>query len=83
MTTSEFINTACADLGISKAALAKRMGMLPSPLYRKLERESMSLEELQKCLDLMGVTISVAPQYADGSGRRGMAAAHRAAAIPL
>lgn len=27
MTTSEFINTACADLGIRKAALAKRMGM--------------------------------------------------------
>lgn len=42
------------------------MGVLPSSLYRKLARESMTLEELQKCLDLLGVTIRFDLQYPDG-----------------
>ena len=51
MTTTETINNVCSELGITKAELAKRMGMLPSSLYRKLARESMTLEELQKTMD--------------------------------
>ena len=42
------------------------MGMLPSSLYRKLARESMTFEELQKCLDVLGVTIEFELQYPDG-----------------
>ena len=42
MKTAETINTVCAELGVTKAELAKRMGMLPSSLYRKLSRESMT-----------------------------------------
>lgn len=66
MKTSETINTACSELGITKAELAKRMGMFPSSLYRKLSRESMTLEELQKCLDVIGVTIEFDLKYPDG-----------------
>lgn len=66
MKTSETINTACAELGITKAELAKKMGIFPSSLYRKLSRESMTLEELQKCLDVIGVTIELELKYPDG-----------------
>ncbi|MGN1414630.1 MAG: response regulator [Anaerovoracaceae bacterium] len=69
MKTAELINTTCSDLGISKADLAKRMGMLPSSLYRKLSRESMTFEELQKCLDVLGVTITFELQYPSGDTR--------------
>lgn len=69
MKTAETINIVCSDLGISKAELAKRMGMLPSSLYRKLARESMTFEEFQKCLDVLGVTIEFDLRYADGNGR--------------
>lgn len=69
MKTAETINIVCADLGITKADLAKRMGMLPSSLYRKLARESMTFEELQKCLDVLGVTVGFELQYPDGNIR--------------
>ena len=32
MTTTETINNVCSELGITKAELAKRMGMPPSSL---------------------------------------------------
>lgn len=66
MKTAETINTVCSELGIKKADLAKRMGVHPSSLYRKLSRESMTLEELQKCLDVLGVTIEFNLRYPDG-----------------
>ena len=66
MTTAETINIVCSELGISKAELAKKMGMLPSSFYRKLSRESMALEELQECLDVVGVTIEFDLKYPDG-----------------
>lgn len=69
MKTAETINYVCAELGTTKADLAKRMGMLPSSLYRKLARESMTLEEFQKCLDVLGVTIEFELQYPNGEVR--------------
>ncbi|MDO5391218.1 MAG: response regulator [Eubacteriales bacterium] len=69
MKTAETINTVCSDLGITKADLAKKMGMLPSSLYRKIARESMTFEELQKCLDVLGVVIEFNLQYPDGNVR--------------
>lgn len=69
MKTAETINSVCSELGITKADLAKRMGMLPSSLYRKLARESMTLEELQKCLDVLGVTVEFDLRYPDGNVR--------------
>lgn len=67
MKTAETINIVCSELGITKADLAKRMGMLPSSLYRKLARESMTFEELQKCLDVLGVKIEFELRYPDGN----------------
>ena len=73
MKTAETINIACSELGITKAELAKRMGMFPSSLYRKLSRESMTLEELQKCLDVLGVAVEFELQYPDGRTRSSQA----------
>ena len=69
MKTSEIINNACSGLGITIAELAKRMGMYPSSLYRKITRESMTLEELQKCLDVLGVVIEYKLRFPDGHTR--------------
>lgn len=66
MKTSEIINEICIHQGISKAELAKRMGLYPSSLYRKLSRDSMTFEELQKCLENMGVTMDLQFNFADG-----------------
>ncbi|MGN0779450.1 MAG: response regulator [Aristaeellaceae bacterium] len=67
MKTADTINSICAELGITKSDLAKRMGMLPSSLYRKLARESMTFEELQRCLDVLGVVIRFELEYPDGT----------------
>ncbi|MDY3919928.1 MAG: response regulator [Candidatus Limivivens sp.] len=69
MKTAEAINIVCSELGTTKADLAKKMGIHPSSLYRKLARESMTLEELQNCLDVLGVTIEFSLQYPDGQIR--------------
>ena len=69
MKTAETINNVCSELGITRADLAKRMGMLPSSFYRKLARESMTFEEFQKCLDVLGVAIAFTLRYPDGNVR--------------
>lgn len=66
MKTAEIINNICSHLGIAKADLAKRMGLHPSSLYRKLSKESMTFKELQKCLDVLGVSLELQFQYPDG-----------------
>ena len=67
MNTAEIINNVCSELGVTKADLAKRMGMLPSSLYRKLSQDTMTFKELQKCLEVLGVTIAFDLQYPDGN----------------
>ena len=66
MNTTEIINGICSQMGISKAELAKRIGLYPSSLYRKLSKESMTFEELQKCLDVLGVEVELQFQFPDG-----------------
>lgn len=65
MKTSEIINSICSHLGIAKSELARRMELHPSSLYRKLSKESMTFEELQKCLDVLGVSVELQFKYSD------------------
>lgn len=64
--TSEIINQVCAKVGVAKSELAKRMGVYPSSLYRKIARESMTLEELRECLEALGVMMELEFYYPDG-----------------
>ena len=66
MKTSEIINSICSQLGIAKSELAKRMGLHPSSLYRKLSKESMTFEELQECLNTLGVSVELQFQFPNG-----------------
>ena len=67
MKTAEIINSVCNEMGIAKADLAKKLGLYPSSFYRKLSNESMTLEELQRCFDVMGVTMELNIQYPNGN----------------
>lgn len=67
MKTAEIISSVCTQLGISKADLAKRMGLHPSSLYRKLANESMTFEELQRCFDMLGVSVEFSFHCPDGN----------------
>lgn len=69
MKTSEIITNACARTGIAKKELAEKMGMFPSSLYRKLAKESMTIEELQACLEVLGVRLNFEICYPDGDTR--------------
>lgn len=66
MKTAEIVNKVCAHLGIAKADLAKRMGLYPSSFYRKLSNESMTYEELEKCMNELGVSVELEIRYPDG-----------------
>lgn len=71
--TSEIINSVCAHMGIAKTELAKRLGIYPSSLYRKLSKECMTFEELQKCLEVMGVKLHFEICYPDGKTQESQA----------
>ncbi|MBP9001784.1 MAG: response regulator [Lachnospiraceae bacterium] len=66
MKTSDIINQVCSHLGITKSDMAKQMGLFPSSFYRKIANESMSLEELMKCVGEFGVGLSFDINYPDG-----------------
>ena len=42
------------------------MGLRPSSLYRKFANESMTFEELQKCIDFSGVSLELRIDCPDG-----------------
>lgn len=73
MKTAETINRVCERTGVAKSELARRMGMHPSSLYRKLGRETMTFEEFQKCLDALNVNIEFTVKYPDGSNQNSAA----------
>lgn len=67
MKTADIINNLCTHLEIPKADLARQLGLHPSSLYRKLSNESMTFEELQKCFDVLGVSMDMQFHCPDGN----------------
>lgn len=56
MTTSELVKKLCEEQNISIAELARRIGQSKQNLYKKLQRETLTLTELKEIAEVLGVT---------------------------
>ena len=55
MNTSNLIKNLCKEKGISVAELARRIGLTPQNFNKKLQRETVTLDELKAITDVLGV----------------------------
>lgn len=55
MRTSELIKSLCKEKKISQAELARRMGQTPQNFNKKLQRETITTEELMRIGTELGV----------------------------
>lgn len=55
MTTAEMVRELCKKQNISLAELARRLQQTPQNFFKKIKRESLSLEELKDIADIFGV----------------------------
>lgn len=56
MTTSDMIRELCEKMNISISELARRIGQSPQNFNKKLQRETVSVEEMIVIADVLGVT---------------------------
>ena len=54
MTTSELIKALCKDQNVSIAELARRIGQSRQNLTKKLQRETLTLEEIKQIANALG-----------------------------
>ena len=57
MNTSELVKQLCKEQKITIAELARRIGQSRQNLYKKLKRETLSIDEIKQIADALGVTI--------------------------
>ena len=55
MTTSELIRALCKDQNVSIAELARRIGQSRQNFSKKLQRETLTLDEIKQISDAFGV----------------------------
>ena len=55
MTTAEMIKELCEQMNISVSKLARRIGQTPQNFNKKLQRETVTLDELKAIADVLGV----------------------------
>lgn len=67
MTTSNMIRELCDRLDISLAELCRRIGQTPQNFNKKLQRGTVSSEEMAKIAVVLGVKYEQAFVMADGS----------------
>lgn len=56
MTTSDMIRELCEKMNISISELARRIGQTPQNFNKKLQRGTVSVEEMISIADVLGVT---------------------------
>ena len=66
MTTAEMIKELCEQMNISVSELARRIGQTPQNFSKKLQRETVSLDELKGIADVLGVKFVQAFILPDG-----------------
>ena len=57
MTTSDLIKTLCKQQNISIAELARRIGQSRQNLNKKLQRETLTIDEIKQISDAIGVKV--------------------------
>lgn len=55
MTTADMIKQLCEQMNMSVSELARRIGQTPQNFNKKLKRETVSLDELIKIADVLGI----------------------------
>ena len=55
MTTAEMIKELCEQMNISVSELARRIDQTPQNFNKKLQRETVTLDELKAFADVLGV----------------------------
>lgn len=74
MTTSDMIRELCVKQNISLAELCRRIGQTPQNFNKKLQRGTVSFEEMMKIAEALDVGYEQAFVFPDGSeikiGRR-------------
>jgi len=66
MTTSDMIRELCEKMNISISELARRIGQSPQNFNKKLQRDTVSLDELVMIADKMGIGYEQAFVFPNG-----------------
>ena len=66
MNTSDLIRELCRKKGISISELARRLGQTPQNFTKKLQRETVSTEELKRIGDELGIVFEQSFTLEDG-----------------
>lgn len=67
MTTSDMIRELCEKQNISLAELCRRIGQTPQNFNKKLQRGTVSLEEMMRIAEVLDVGYEQAFVFPDGS----------------
>ena len=67
MTTSDMIRELCVKQNISLAELCRRIGQTPQNFNKKLQRGTVSFEEMMKIAEVLDVSYEQAFVFPDGS----------------
>lgn len=67
MTTSDMIRELCEKMNISISELARKIGQSPQNFNKKLQRRTVSVEEMIIIADVLGVTFEQRFIIEDGS----------------
>jgi transcriptional regulator with XRE-family HTH domain len=66
MNTSDLIRELCRKKGISISELARRLGQTPQNFTKKLQRETVSTDELKRIGDELGIVFEQSFTLEDG-----------------
>lgn len=66
MTTAELIRELCKKQNISIAELARRIGQTRQNLYKKLQRDTLTIDEVKQIADALGVKFEQSFTLPDG-----------------
>ncbi len=66
MTTSDMIRELCEKMNISISELARRIGQSPQNFNKKLQRGTVSVEEMIIIADVLGITFEQGFTLLDG-----------------